>query len=293
MPSRRQKILGYFAMFLSIDVLVAAALSIIVTWVSFSATNNLLASLFQAGEKATAAANSAITTIDNTMVTFGNKASALSQDVAQIGQNVADQGVIRNLLPPDKEAALTEKVAEIKQIVSQVKQAVDSVQSFMSALRALPFIQVPSLDESIFGKLDSLVTQIEGLVNTVRQGLADLRNGVAGALDQVSQALAEISNAVFEARFSVAQLQAYVQSANQVILPFLQAATPIFFIFIGLLLSLLYGWTIFVMFCFFRWANAYRKGRISKLTSAPVAAVPTEPSVSSPAETPPPAEKQS
>ena len=293
MPTRRRKILGYTAMFLSIDVLVAAVLGIIFVWFAFAGANNFLESMFQAGVKATAAADQALTTVDNTMVTFGSKAAALSQDVAQIGQNVTDQGVIKNLLQPEKEAALSEKVAEIKQTVAQVKEAVDSVRNFMKALQAIPFIQVPNLDDSIFGKLNSLVVQIEGFVDSVKQGIADLRNGVAGALDKVSAALLCISNAVFEARHPLAQLRAYVQSANQVILPFLQAGTPAFFIAVGLLLSLLYGWTVFVMYCFFRWANAYRKGRISRLTSAPVAAAPAEPPTPGPVATPPPAEKQS
>ena len=273
-PSRRRKILGYIAMFLSIDVLVAAVFSIIFLWVSFSGINTMFVSLFEAGEKATAVANNALTTVDNTMISFGNKATALSQDVAQIGQNVSDTGVIANLLPPDKEAALNEKVMEIKQTVAQVKGAVDSVRSFMGALQALPFIQVPQLDDTIFGKLDGIVTQIEGFVAKVNQGIEGLRTGVSGAIDQVSQALADISNAVFEARFPLAQLRSYVQAANQVLLPFLQTATPIFFISVGLLLSLLYGWAIFVMYCFFRWASAWRKGLIPSLTSAPVAAIP-------------------
>ena len=270
MPSRRRKILGYIAMFLSVDVLVSAVFSIIFLWMSFSAANNLLVSLFTAGEKATAVANNALTQIDNSMVAFGNKAAALSQDVQQVAQNVFDTGVIANLLPPDKEAALNEKVTEIKQTVAQVKDAVESVRNFMQALQALPFVQVPQLDDTIFGKLDSLVTQIEGLVGKATQGIENLRNGVTGALDQVSQALTEISNAVFEARYPLAELRAYIQSANQVILPFMQTATPAFFIVVGLILSLLYGWAIFVMYCFIRWANAWRKGRIPSLTSAPV-----------------------
>jgi uncharacterized phage infection (PIP) family protein YhgE len=271
MSPRRRKILGYFAMFMSIDVLIASILSLIFMWLAFSAAGNMLVNLFEAGEKATAVADKALTQIDSTMVDFGNKASALSTDVAQVGQNVSDTGIIANLLPPDKEAAFTDKVNEVKQTMGQAKDAIESVRTFMKAISAIPFIQTPNLDDSLLGKLNDIIVKVEDAVGKIKQGLENLRSGVAGAIDEVSNALAQLSAAVFDARFPLAQLHAYVQSANQVILPFLQAFTPIFFLFIGAIFSILYGWTAFVMWKFFRWASAWRKGDSSALTPAVVA----------------------
>lgn len=274
MSPRRRKILGYFAMFLSLDVLIASILALIFMWLSFTAAGNLLVNLFEAGEKATAAADKALIQIDNAMVDFGSKASALSSDVAQIGQNVSDKGVIATLLPPDRETVFTDKVNEVKQIVAQVKDAIDSVRSFMKAFQALPFIQTPNLDESLLGKLDSAIRDVEQFVGELKQGVEDLRNGVAGALERTSAALSQISTAVFDARLPLAELRAYVESANQVILPFLQTATPIFFTFVGVILSILYIWTAFVMWKFFTWANAWRKGASPTLAPATTTAVP-------------------
>ena len=200
----------------------------------------------------------------------------MSGDVAQVGQNVADTGVIVNLLPPEKATLLTDKVNEVKQTLGQVKDGIESVRNFMQAFQAIPFIQTPSLDDSLLGKLDDLIGKVEELVGQIKQGIEDLRNGVAGALDQVSYALAQLSDAVFQARYPVAQLRAYVQVANQVILPFLQTATPIFFLVVGAILSILYVWTAFVMWKFFKWANAWRKGASPALTPVPVAAAPLE-----------------
>ena len=42
MSPRRRKILGYFAMFLTIDVLIASILGLILMWVSFTAAGNVL-----------------------------------------------------------------------------------------------------------------------------------------------------------------------------------------------------------------------------------------------------------
>jgi methyl-accepting chemotaxis protein len=264
-------------MFLSIDVLIASVLALIFMWVGFTAAGNVLVNLFEAAEKATAAADKALTQLDTAMVDFGNKSAALSSNIAEVGQSVDDKGVIATLLPPDKEAAFSDKVNEIKQTVGQVRDGIEAVRDFMQAFQALPFIQTPNLDDSLLGKLDSLIRDIEKFVGDLKQGIEDLRNGVAGALDKVSTALAELSNAVFEARFPLAQLHAYVQSANQVILPFLQLATPIFFFFVGAILSILYVWTIFVMWKFFKWANAWRKGASPSLTPAPAAAESTAP----------------
>jgi hypothetical protein len=276
MSPRRRKILSYFAMFLSIDVLIAAILGLILMWLAFIAGGNLLVNLFEAAEKATAAAEKGLNQLDNAMVEFGEKSTALSNDVAQIGQNVADKGVIATLLPADQEAVFTSKVNEVKQTLAQVKDAIDSVRNFMQAFQAIPFIQTPNLDDSLLGKLDSLIQDIEKFVADLKQGVEDLRNGVAGAIDKVSAALAEVSNAVFEARIPLAELRAYVQSANQVILPFLQVATPIFFFFVGAIFSVLYVWTAFVMWKFLKWANAWRKGASPNLVPAPAATVPAE-----------------
>lgn len=276
MSPRRRKILGYLAMFLSIDVLIASILGLILMWLAFTAGGNLLVNLFEAGEKATAVAEKGLNQLDNAMVEFGEKSAALSNEVAQIGQNVADKGVIATLLPPDKEEAFTSKVNEIKQTLAQVKDAIDSVRNFMQAFQAIPFIQTPNLDDSLLGKLDSLIRDIEKFVADLKQGIEDLRNGVAGAIDKVSFALAELSKAVFEARVPLAELRAYVQSAHQVILPFLQTATPIFFFVVGAILSILYVWTAFVMWKFFRWASAWRKGASSTVAPVPVAAIPAE-----------------
>lgn len=276
MSPRRRKILGYFAMFLSIDVLIASILSFIFMWMAFSAAGNMLVNLFEAGERATATVDKALNQIDNAMVDFGNKASALSTDVAQVGQNVADTGIIANLLPPDKEAALTDKVNEVKQTVAQVKDGIDSIRNFMGALSAIPFIQIPSLDDSVLGKLNDVIVKVEDAVGKIKQGLENMRDGVAGAIDQVSGALAQLSAAVFDARLPLATLRAYVQSANQVILPFLQAFTPIFFLFIGAIFSILYLWTAFVMWKFFQWARVWRKGAAS-LPPNPAAAVASQP----------------
>ena len=269
MSPRRRKILGYFAMFMSIDVLIASVLALIFMWVSFTAAGNLLVNLFEAGERATAAADKALTQVDNAMVDFGNKASTLSDDVAQIGKNVEDKGVIATLLPADKEAVFTDKVTEIKQTMGQVKDGIDSVRNFMQAFQALPFIQTPDLDDSLLGKLDKLIRDIEQFVSDLKQGIEDLRNGVVGAIEKISAALAGLSNAVFEARIPLAELRAYVQSANLVILPFLQVATPIFFLVVGVILSILYVWTAFVMWKFFKWASAWRKGASPTLVPAP------------------------
>jgi hypothetical protein len=88
--------------------------------------------------------------------------------------------------------------------------------------------------------------------------------------------LAQVSTAVFDARFPLGQLRAYVQAANQVLLPFMQAFTPIFFLFVGAIFTILYGWTAFVMWKFFQWARVWRKGAVPTLTSAPAAATVTD-----------------
>jgi methyl-accepting chemotaxis protein len=290
MSPRRRKILGYTAMFLSLDVLVASILSMILMWVAFSAAGNLLVNLFEAGEKATAVADKALAQLDTGMVEFGNKSSDLSANIAAVGQNVEDKGVIATLLPPDQETVFTDKVNEVKQTVGQVQDAIDSVRNFMQAFQALPFIQTPNLDDTLLGKLNDGITKIEELAAQIKQGIEDARSGIAGAVNQIAAALGQVSDAVFEARFPLAQLRGYVQAANQVILPFLQAFTPIFFLFVGLIFTLLYGWTAFVMWKFFQWARAWRKGASPTLTPAPAAsepaAAPVEPAASEPVEKP-------
>ena len=276
MSPRRRKILGYFAMFLSIDVMIASILSLILMWLSFSAAGNVLQNLYAAGITATAKVDTSLNQLDAAMVDFGNKSAALSTDVAQVGQNVSDQGIIANLLPPDKETALTLKVNEIKQTVAQVKDGINTVRNIMQVAKAIPFIQTPNLDDSLLGKLDDGIQKIEGLVGQVRQGIEDLRTGVAGAIDRVSSALAQVSAAVFDARFPIAQLRAYLQAANQVLLPFMQVFTPIFFLFVGAIFTILYGWTAFVMWKFFQWARVWRKGAVATLTPAPAAATVTD-----------------
>ncbi len=288
MSPRKRKILGYIAMFMSIDVLIASVLALILMWVSFSAAGNMLVNLFEAAEKATGVADKALNQLDAAMVDFGNKASILSSNIAEVGQSVEDKGVIATLLPPDKETAFSDKVNEIKQTVGQVKDAIDSVRGFMQAFQALPFIQTPNLDGTLLGKLDDGIKKIEDLAAQIKQGIEDARNGIAGAVNQISASLAEVSSAVFEARYPLAQLRAYVQSANQVILPFLQAFTPIFFFFIGAIFSILYLWTIFVMWKFFQWARAWRKGASPTLVPAPAAvSAPAEPSASAVVESKP------
>ena len=271
MTPRKRNILGYTAMFLSIDVLIASILSAILMWVAFSAAGNLLVNLFEAAEKATAVADKALTQIDNTMIDFGTKGYALSEDVAQVGQNVEDKGVIATVLPPDKETVFTDKVNEVKQTFDQVKDAIDSVRNFMQAFQAIPFIQTPNLDDSLLGKVNDAIVKVEDFVGKIKQGIENARAGVAGAIDQISTALTGLSDAVFEARYPLAQLRGYVQSANQVILPFLQSFTPIFFLFIGAIFTLLYGWTAFVMWKFFQWARAWRKAASPTLVPAPAA----------------------
>jgi hypothetical protein len=245
-------------------------------WVAFSAAGNMLVNLFEAAEKATTVADQALTQVDNAMISFATQANALSADVAQVGQDVADQGVIKTLLPPEQEAALTDKVDEVKQTMGQVKTAIDSVRSIMQAIKAIPFIQTPELDDSLLAKLDKTIQDIEKFVSDIKQGIEGIRNGVAGAIDQVSYALTQLSTAVFDARYPLAQLRGYVQAANQVILPFLQTFTPIFFLFVGAIFTILYGWTAFVMWKFFRWASAWRKGVSPTLTPAPAAVGVTE-----------------
>ncbi len=286
MSPRRRKILGYFALFLSVDVFIAAILALISTWVGLSATNSLLVNLFEAGTRVTGVADKALAQVDTTMANFQVKAQNLSSDVAQIGQNVADQGVIKTLLTPDKEAAFTETFDQIRQTAAQVQDAVAGVRSFMQALGNLPFVQIPQYDNGPLQKLNDLVQQLGGLVQQVKQGVEDLRAGITTSLQTVANALSEISNAVLESRMNLATVRAYVQSANLVILPFLTAFSPIFFLFIALILTILYGWTIYVMFRMIRWSNAWRKGASPTLLPNP-AAPGVEPAAAPPSATPP------
>jgi methyl-accepting chemotaxis protein len=277
MSPRRRKILGYITTFLSVDVFIAAIIALIGAWVGLTAINGLLVNLFQAGERATAVADSALTQVDTTMTTFQVKAQNLSADVAQVVQNVSDKGIILTLLPPDKETALSEKIDELRQTVDQVKEAIDSVRTFMQALSNLPFIQVPRFDSGPLQKVDAFIQQVAGIVQTVKQGLSDIRAGTATAIQIVANALQQISDAVLQARVNLVPLRGYVQSANQVILPFLTAFSPIFFFVIALIFSILYGWTIYVMFRMIKWSNAWRKGASPSLMPNPVAAAGVSP----------------
>jgi len=164
----------------------------------------------------------------------------------ELAQNVADQGLVRTLLPPEKEQELQATTEQIADGLASFRDVVMAVVDLVDSVGQLPFVNLPEPDPERVATLEEGVSSIRTTVDELETDIRQFREGAGAEISEISAAAAELDQRLGTARERLAELDGELATlqtnANQ-----LEQKIPILVTVIAVVLTLLLGWTTYGM----------------------------------------------
>lgn len=274
---------------LSALVIVACVGGILITWFLNFALGSLVVDLSVGVEKTAQALQRGTTRMETGVTNLQTQVQSISQAASQISQNIADEGLVRTLLPSDREASLDAGIERVTTSVSSISDAVSSARDFYRAVNRIPGINLPEPSPESTSRISGTVTQVRSDVQDLKSGIQRVRGGAANTVNQLAEVADRVSEQLGEL---LAQLQTFntqltgVQTAAQQ----LRRTVPVIITISAVLLTLLQLWVIFTQYVMLRlnWGKWRTPAPALALSAAPGPA-PLPPVSSSSMTAPPPA----
>jgi hypothetical protein len=231
------------AIVLSVLALLVCAAGVMGTWVVERSLANLAVTLLAAVEDTAGGVRQFAGRIDQ----GANEVRAISSEVSsvssQISQNVEDQGLIRLLLPEEKEQKLDATIQSIRDTLNTVTDVARSVLELYDSIDRLPLVSLPRPSATRVEEMQQTVADTQANVETLRQGVQDVRGGAAGGIDRVTQAADRVTTSMDNLSSDLAQLDSdlaalqdlavQMQSTIPTLFAILAVVATLFLIFIG------------------------------------------------------------
>lgn len=226
-------------------------------------------------DNSAAVVRKAIARVDQPLATLETKTSEIAAAAQEVSQDVSDQGLVRTLLPEEKDQQLMAAADSLRDTFTEVHDTIGSGLSLYRTIDSIPFINLPSMSATQMDKIDGGVSQAQALVATVKSQIADARSGAAGAIDKVTATVALLSGATGQVRDRLANTDAKL-AALQALAVHLQQVVPTALVILAVVISLLLAFVIFtqvevILLYVRRWRL------LGQAAEAPVAEVPAPP----------------
>jgi len=241
---RPSPLLNGAAILIGALVLLICIGGIIGTWVVNRAASNAVLGLLGGLDKATQASRSSISYMNSQLNDMQSLTTSVQQAVAQVGQNVSDQGVILTLLPANKEQELTDTAQRIQQTLINVRDFVTGVRDMYRAIDRLPFVNLPKLDTSRMQEAGDRMDKLTSAVKDLNTRIGEVRSGVAGAIKQASDTVAAINGLlgdtgtqITQVDTQLARLQSGITDAKTII--------PSLFVILSVVITLFLLWVAY------------------------------------------------
>jgi uncharacterized phage infection (PIP) family protein YhgE len=227
-----KKILYAIAIGLSGLVVLLSLAGIVGGWAVRQRVERAAVATLQVVEKSAGAVQLALTRVDQPLATLQSSTADLADASRQLSQSVSDKGLIRTLLPEEKDQQLVATATSVRDTLAEVRDTISTGIDLYHSIDRLPFLSLPHLNSDQLDKIEGGVTQVQTLVATAKTQISGVRAGTAGAVDKVTGTVDQLSAGTADVRSrlkdtgtKMAALQAMAVDLQERVPNYLLAAT--------------------------------------------------------------------
>jgi hypothetical protein len=212
-----RKIWYGIAIFLSSLVIVLSLAGIVGVWYAQGALSTSMVQLLDSLSNITGNMRTTIQTVDQKLADLQDISSSISSASDTLSQQVADQGLIKLLLPEEKVQKLTDTFTSVKEAVSTLSDLMTSVKSIYQTIDTLPFINLPSLSQEQIDKFAGSVDTVQNALDEVTTAITAFRAGASEQINKVKQAADLFTGRLSESRSNLAALDTRLGNIQEIL----------------------------------------------------------------------------
>lgn len=187
-PDTRRRVWAVFSIIASSIILVLAVLGILLSWLVSRTAIDVVVGLMNGVETASQTAQYGVARVQTGIANVRADVVDLADSATQLSNNVADQGLVVTLLPDEKVQRLVAAVTQVDDAVASLEDTAASARNLYRTLNRVPGVNLPELDETPLANIQTMVT-------TTRDGVADIKAGVQAIRQKQADAIARVTTA--------------------------------------------------------------------------------------------------
>jgi chromosome segregation ATPase len=183
-------------------------------------------------------------TVDQKLASMQDITSSISTASTSLSQQVADQGLIKLLLPEEQTQKLADTSVSVREAISTLRDMLTSIRTIYQTIDSLPFVNLPALSQEQIDKFGESITTIQSAVDEVANAITAFRAGASEKISLVTQAADQLTGRLTESRNNLAELDSRLANVQDRLAQLKQIAVVVLFL-ISLLSSLFLAWVIY------------------------------------------------
>ncbi len=251
-----QRVLIITAIVISALVAVLSFVGIVGVWLANPPIANFVIGLSTAVEKSAQAMERSVQRANTGIENLRDQVDSVHQAVAAVSQNVADDGLVRQLLPESTETRLDNAIGNIVEVTTTVRDSVNAALDLYQSVNRIPFVSLPAPDPATVDKVTTGVSEIKQDIQDLKDGIAQIRAKQAAAISRVNTVTERVNTRLDNVQTELNQfndtLSKIETAAKQI-----RSGISLWLAIIALVITLIFGWVIFTQVVFIRmmWAR--------------------------------------
>lgn len=240
------------------------------TWIVQGKVASAAVILLDAVDTSAQALRGGVDQVDNGLERIEESILSIEDTSQQLAQNVNDQGLVRLLLPEQKEQELATAAQSVQADFADIRDLLNAVNEVVQAVNNLPFVELPARGLAAIESLQDGMDRLAGRVDELRTDIQAFRSGTAARISRITTGAANLNNQVDGLRLNLAQVDSELNTI-QVQSRQLQRTLPVLLILIAILLTLLAAWIAYSQVVMINRALIYRRANSSEAAFKPEA----------------------
>lgn len=231
------------AIVLSSIVLLLSVCGIVGVWVTNFVASSFVVDVSVGVESSAQAVQRTVLRLDGAIEDLRAEVQQVAQAVTQVSQNVADEGLVRVLLPESTEERLQTTTNKLTETVTSITDSISAARTLYQSVNRIPGVNLPTLGTEATENVSNRVNEIRADVQELRSGIAAARQRQGDAIERVNTITTRIDTRLNTTQDNLNQISAgltNVQAAAQQV----RRTVPTLFTIGAFLITLIGIWVI-------------------------------------------------
>lgn len=232
------------SLILSVVVLLVAVAGTVGAWVARAEAIDLVTNVMTATEELATAGREGIARVDPVVADIRQVVGTVEDAANQIAQNVADEGLLLTLLPPEKAQELQALADRTRTTLTSILEVLDATANLVDAIASVPFVNLPQAEQ-----VGTLRQEVQGIISGVEQLAGDVRQfreDTAAQIGTISERASQIDNRLEATQKELAVVDGQLDKL-QTQARYIRERFPTWATITAILLTVLFIWTSYGM----------------------------------------------
>jgi hypothetical protein len=232
------------AMFLSGLILLLSLAGIAGVWITERTLANSVVQLISAVDHVTGSLRQATQGVDQKLERMQSVSTSISTASAKLSQQVIDEGLIRQLLPDEKEQNLVELSSSVKEAVGPLRDLLSAGLVIYRSINQLPFVSLPAPSQEQVDQIGESAGEIQSAADSLETEITAIRSGTGKQISKVGTGADLLTARLGQFRDRLASLDARLAIAQESLVQLQQTAVRVL-VLACFLVTLLLAWVVY------------------------------------------------